>query len=69
MGAFINLNRSSVSSFTIQPPKSYIRPEGLASCMGTVQGGSCMLQTLRGQHMHMEPVDVQVTHDADSLPP
>lgn len=38
MGAFINLNRSSVASFDIQPPKDYIRPQGLASCMGAIQG-------------------------------
>ena len=38
MGAFINLNSSSVANFTITPPEGYIFPEGLASCMGALQG-------------------------------
>lgn len=33
MGAFINLNSSSVTSFTIQPGTGYIYPSGLSSCM------------------------------------
>lgn len=44
-GAFINLNRSSVTSFDIQPPKGYLFPEGLASCMGAIQG-----RRDKGQH-------------------
>jgi hypothetical protein len=38
MGAFINLNSSSVTSFSIKPPSGYIYPQGLASCMSRLEG-------------------------------
>jgi hypothetical protein len=37
IGSFINLNRSSVTSFTVPPPKGYIFPAGLSSCMTALQ--------------------------------
>jgi hypothetical protein len=43
-GAFINLNASTVANFTIRPPDGYIFPQGLSSCMSTLQGRSVYVE-------------------------
>lgn len=45
MGAFINLNTSSVANFTISTPGGYIYPKGLASCMTRLQGRPVYVET------------------------
>lgn len=45
MGAFINLNASSVANFTIHTPDGYIYPKGLASCMTGLQGRPMYVET------------------------
>jgi hypothetical protein len=45
LGAFINLNASSVANFTIKSPGGYIYPKGLASCMTRLQGRPMYVET------------------------
>jgi hypothetical protein len=53
MGAFININSSSVTSFNVQPPTDYLRPSGLASCMGVIQGEAQWAEAACCNHMYV----------------